>query len=129
MENKIYIKVSIGELLDRLSILHIKRIMISDLEKVNFAKKEASSIKNIAKTYLENSEIEKLYDLLIITNKNLWDVENVLRDMESKKIFDEEFITKARSVYMLNDRRNDLKNQINNILNCETSEVKEYTTY
>lgn len=129
MENKIYIKVSIGELLDRLSILHIKRIMISNLEKVNFAKKEATLIKNIANTYLENPEIEKIYDLLIITNKNLWDVQNVIRDMDSKKIFDEEFILKARSAYMLNDRRNDLKNQINNILNCEISEVKEYTTY
>jgi hypothetical protein len=129
MENKIYIGVSIGELLDRLSILHVKRIMIDDLEKVSSVKKEASLIKNIAKTYLENSEVEKLYDLLIITNKNLWDVANTLRDMECKKIFDEEFTLKARSSYMLNDRRHNLKNEINNILNCETSEVKEYTTY
>lgn len=129
MENKVLIPGSVGELLDKVSILNIKRVMITDVDKLAMVKKELSILNELSDVYLKNKDVENLYDLLLMVNKNLWDVEDELRKFEAEKRFDEEFISKARSVYMLNDRRHDLKNKINILFNSEIFEVKEYVKY
>jgi nicotinamide riboside kinase len=129
MNETICIPVSIGELLDKVSILNIKRIMISDTQKLEIVKKELIELMDMAKPFLQNKELEDVYDLLIMVNKNLWDVEDIVRKMESDKNFNDDFIVKCRSVYMLNDRRFELKNKINIISNSKISEVKQYTSY
>lgn len=103
--------------------------MISDLQKVEIVKNELLELMDMANPYLQNKEVESLYDQLVIVNKNLWDVEDELRHLESEKKFDEEFVGKARSVYYLNDRRYELKNQINFITNSKISEVKQHVEY
>jgi hypothetical protein len=129
MRKTIYIPSNAGDLLDKISILNIKRIMLTDLDKLVIVKKELIELMDIGSTFLENPEIEKLHDTLTIVNKNLWDVEDSVRQLDSDKIFDDEFIGKARSVYRLNDRRHQIKNEINNILDFEIKEVKQYPTY
>jgi nicotinamide riboside kinase len=129
MTEIIWIPVSVGELLDKVSILNIKRVMITDTEKLVMVKNELQELMDVAKPFFENAEVENLYDLLLMVNKNLWDVEDVLRKMEADKQFDEEFIAKARSVYFLNDRRFLLKSQINTAMGSKINEVKQYVNY
>ena len=129
MEKTIYIPVSVGELLDKVSILSIKRDMISDADKLSKVKIELNQLMDLARPILQDDELERLYDNLLIVNKDLWDVEDVLRKMEADKKFDEQFIAKARSVYFLNDRRFELKNKINNVMGSEINEVKQYVNY
>jgi predicted nuclease with TOPRIM domain len=129
MTETVCIPVSVGELIDKISILNVKRVMISDLQKVEIVKKELIELMDMASPYLQTKEVEDLYDQLIIVNKNLWDVEDELRHLESEKKFDEEFVGKARSVYYLNDRRYELKNSINVITNSKISEVKQHVEY
>ena len=129
MEKTIYIPVSFGELLDKVSILSIKRDMISDADKLSKVKIELNQLMDLARPILQDDELERLYDNLLIVNKDLWDVEDVLRKMEADKKFDEQFIAKARSVYFLNDRRFELKNKINTVMGSEINEVKQYVNY
>ena len=129
MEKTIYIPVSVGELLDKVSILSIKRDMISDTDKLSKVKIELNQLMDLARPILQDDELERLYDNLLIVNKDLWDVEDVLRKMEADKKFDEQFIAKARSVYFLNDRRFELKNKINTVMGSEINEVKQYVNY
>jgi hypothetical protein len=129
MEKTIYIPVSVGELLDKVSILSIKRDMISDTDKLSKVKIELNQLMDLARPILQDDELERLYDNLLIVNKDLWDVEDVLRRMEADKKFDEQFIAKARSVYFLNDRRFELKNKINTVMGSEINEVKQYVNY
>jgi hypothetical protein len=129
MEKTIYIPVSVGELLDKVSILSIKRDMISDTDKLSKVKIELNQLMDLARPILQDDELERLYDNLLIINKDLWDVEDVLRRMEADKKFDEQFIAKARSVYFLNDRRFELKNKINTVMGSEINEVKQYVNY
>ena len=129
MAKVIWIPGSIGELLDKVSILNIKRVMITDTEKLATVKHELQELMDVAHPFLENKEVEELYDLLLMVNKNLWDVEDVLRKMEADKQFDEEFIAKARSVYFLNDRRFELKSKINTVMGSRINEVKQYVQY
>lgn len=129
MTETVYVPVSVGELIDKISILNIKKIMISDLQKVEIVNRELMKLIDIGNLYLQNKEVEDLYDQLVIVNKNLWDVEDELRYLESEKKFDEEFIKKARSVYFLNDKRYELKNRINFITNSKITEVKEHVKY
>lgn len=129
MAKVIWIPGSIGELLDKVSILNIKRVMITDTEKLTTVKYELQELMDVANPFLENKEVEELYDLLLMVNKNLWDVEDVLRKMEADKQFDEEFIAKARSVYFLNDRRFELKSKINTVMGSRINEVKQYVQY
>jgi nicotinamide riboside kinase len=129
MAKVIWIPGSVGELLDKVSILNIKRVMISDTEKLAMVKDELQELMDVATPFLENKEVEELYDLLLMVNKNLWDVEDVLRKMEADKQFDEEFIAKARSVYFLNDRRFELKSKINAAMGSRINEVKQYVQY
>lgn len=129
MAKVIWIPGSIGELLDKVSILNIKRVMITDTEKLAMVKDELQELMDVANPFLENKDVEELYDLLLMVNKNLWDVEDVLRKMEADKKFDEEFIAKARSVYFLNDRRFELKSKINTVMGSRINEVKQYVQY
>ena len=129
MAKVIWIPGSIGELLDKVSILNIKRVMITDTEKLTMVKDELRVLMDVARPFLENKDVEELYDLLLMVNKNLWDVEDVLRKMETDKKFDEEFIAKARSVYFLNDRRFELKSKINTVMGSRINEVKQYVQY
>jgi hypothetical protein len=129
MEKRLCIPGSVGELLDKVSILNIKRVMINDVSKLVIVKKEILIMSELAQPYLKNKEVEDLYDLLLMVNRNLWEVEDILRKFEAYEKFDEEFVAKARSVYMLNDRRHELKNKIDSLLHSDIFEVKEYVNY
>ena len=121
--------VSVGELIDKLSILHVKQTKITNEEKLEYINKEFELLYNLSSGYLDNAEIELLYHQLVETNSKLWDIEDRLRVIETEKRFEGEFIDYARKVYFTNDERFRLKNEINNISNSEIREVKEYVKY
>jgi len=121
--------VSVGELIDKLSILHVKQTKITNEEKLEYINKEFELLYNLSSGYLNNPEIETLYHQLVETNSKLWDIEDRLRVIETEKRFEGEFIDYARKVYFTNDERFRLKNEINNISNSEIREVKEYVKY
>ena len=123
------IPVSIGELIDKLSILHVKSIKITNEEKLVIVNKEFELLYNLSSVYLNSSEIELLYHQLCNINEKLWDVEDKLRVFESEKKFDQEFIELARKVYYTNDERFRLKNEINLITLPKIREVKDYKPY
>ena len=121
--------VSVGELIDKLSILHVKQTKITNEEKLEYINKEFELLYNLSSGYLNNPEIETLYHQLVETNSKLWDIEDRLRVIETEKRFEGEFVDYARKVYFTNDDRFRLKNLINNISNSEIREVKEYVKY
>jgi hypothetical protein len=123
------VPVSVGEMIDKLSILQVKKIKISDEMKLEFVNKEFEILFNLSSVYLDNLEIESLYRQLIEINSSLWDVEDKLRVLEKEKIFEGEFISLARKVYFTNDERFRLKNEINLITSSEIREVKDYVKY
>ena len=125
----ISVPVSVGELIDKLSILHVKKIKISNQEKLNYINKEFELLYNMSSYYLNDSEVSKLYHELVDVNSKLWEIEDELRILESKNIFDETFIQLARKVYFTNDERFSLKNKINDLTNSEVREQKEYVEY
>ena len=119
-----YIPVSIGELIDKITILEIKMNHMSD-EKLMNVKKELEYLENV---YVENSidvNIGLINDLKNV-NIKLWDIEDRIRLKEAKEQFDNDFINLARSVYIENDKRSKLKKEINNIYNSEIVEEKSY---
>jgi hypothetical protein len=121
--------VSVGELIDKLSILHVKQTKITNEEKLEYINKEFELLYNLSSGFLDNPEIESLYHQLVDTNSKLWDIEDRLRVIENEKIFYGEFIYYAINVYFTNDDRFRLKNEINSISNSEIREVKEYVKY
>jgi hypothetical protein len=125
----ITIPVSVGELIDKLSILRVKQIKITNLEKLTYVNKEFELLYNLSSVYFNNEEILKLYHKLVDTNSKLWDVEDKLRVLETEKNFESEFIELARGVYYTNDKRFVLKNEINERTSSEIREVKEYVEY
>jgi nuclear transport factor 2 (NTF2) superfamily protein len=125
----ISVPVSVGELIDKLSILHVKKIKISNEKKMSFINREYELLYDMSSFYLNNEEIIKLYNKLVEVNSNLWEVEDELRIFESKSIFDESFIILARKVYHTNDERFSLKNKINELTNSEIREQKDYVEY
>jgi len=125
----ITIPVSVGELLDKLSILHVKKMKISDKDKLEYVNKEFELLYNMSSEYLNQPEIETLYHSLITVNSKLWDIEDELRVLESEKRFTGKFVDVARKVYFTNDERFALKNKINQITNSEIKEVKDYVKY
>lgn len=125
----ITIPVSIGELIDKLSILHVKKLKISNLEKLELVNKEFELLYNMSSIYLNEPQIQDLYHKLVDTNSKLWDIEDKLRVLESISEWKDEFIELARKVYFTNDERFSLKNEINKITNSEIREVKEYVEY
>lgn len=120
----ILIPVSIGELVDKLTILEIKREKINDITKLEKANKEYCELKK-----LYNNLYEEEYKELKQINLQLWEIEDNIRIKEKNKKFDEEFVQLARSVYITNDKRYEIKNKINIKSNSEINEVKSYETY
>ena len=88
----IYTPVSVGELIDKLSILHVKQTKITNEEKLEYINKEFELLYNLSSGYLDNPEIETLYHQLVDTNSKLWDIEDRLRVIETEKRFESEFI-------------------------------------
>jgi hypothetical protein len=123
------IPVSVGELIDKLSILHVKQLKIVNEDKLSFINKEFELIYNMSSMYLDDEKILNLYRQLIEVNLSLWDVEDELRTIENTKNFDSHFIELARKVYYTNDDRFLLKNQINELTDSEVREQKDYIKY
>ena len=123
------IPVSVGEMIDKLSILQVKKIKVSNEEKLEFINKEFELLYNFSSEYLNNLEIELIYNKLILVNTNLWDIEDKLRVIEKEKRFEGEFISLARKVYFTNDERFRLKNEINLLTSSEIREIKDYVKY
>lgn len=121
------IPVSYGEIIDKITILLIKKEKISDLEKIKKVENELIQLNTIVGRL--NEEIEEIKDDLYKTNLVLWDVEDFLRNCEREGRFDQAFVEAARSVYRLNDRRFELKNSINQIVSSNIQEVKSYAKY
>ena len=128
--NKIIIEVSIGELLDKISILEIKLQKIKNPEKLRFIKDEYSILKNqLEKKIKSSGELNELYKSLKEINSKLWVIEDEKRLCEKEKEFDEKFIKLSREVHFLNDDREKIKLEINNLTNSKIKEIKEYTNY
>lgn len=125
----IHAPVSVGELIDKLTILRVKQTKITNEEKLTYVNKEFTLLYNMSKIYLEKPEINSLYLQLIDVNSKLWDIEDELRILETKQSFDKDFVELARKVYFTNDERFRLKNEINKFTDSEIREVKEYVKY
>ena len=128
--NKIIVEVSIGELLDKISILEIKQEKIKDPEKLKFISDEHAVLKDqLNKNVKSNDEIEKLFLSLKEINAKLWVIEDDKRLCEKEKDFTEKFIKLSRDVHFLNDDRAKIKLEINNLTGSKIKEIKEYTSY
>jgi hypothetical protein len=125
----ITVPVSVGELIDKLSILHVKKTKINNEEKLIFINKEFELLYNMSSFYLNDDEISKLYHQLVDVNLKLWEIEDELRVIELSKDFNSTFIELARQVYYTNDERFSLKNKINELTNSEVREQKDYVNY
>ena len=120
------IKIGIGEALDRVSILEIKLINIKDEVKLHNIKKEYDYLISVLQPIEELDGTKLLYDSLCDVNSRLWKVEDLLRVLEKKNDFTEEFINLARSVYKLNDKRAEIKKRINILYGSQFLEEKSY---
>ena len=128
--NKIIVEVSVGELLDKISILEIKQDKIKDPEKLNFINNEHSILKNqLEKNVKSHEKLEKLFQDLKDINAKLWVIEDDKRDCEKNKDFGEKFIKLSRDVHFLNDDRAKIKLEMNNHTGSVIKEIKEYTSY
>ena len=128
--NKIIVEVSVGELLDKISILEIKQDKIKDPKKLNFINNEHSILKNqLEKNVKSDERLEKLFQDLKDINAKLWVIEDDKRDCEKNKDFGEKFIKLSRDVHFLNDDRAKIKLEINNHTGSAIKEIKEYTSY
>lgn len=128
--NKIYAEISVGELLDKISILEIKQKNLKDNEKIKIVNKELESLNmTLKKEVTMTEEIQSLYQDLKKINSILWDIEDGKRDCERNKDFGDKFIELARSVYIENDNRSKIKNKINQLSGSNISEVKSYDKY
>ena len=128
--NKIIVEVSIGELLDKISILEIKQEKIKDQDKLKFISDEHAVLKNqLDKNVKSNDKLEKLFQSLKEINAKLWVIEDDKRLCEKEKDFTEKFIKLSRDVHFLNDDRAKIKLEINNYTGSKIKEIKEYTIY
>ena len=128
--NKIIVEVSIGELLDKISILEIKQRRIKDLEKLKFINEEYAVLMDQFKRYVKiNEKLNKLFKSLKEINSKLWVIEDDKRQCEKDKDFAEKFIKLSRDVHFLNDDRAKIKLEINNLTGSKIKEIKEYTSY
>ena len=128
--NKIIVEVSIGELLDKISILEIKQEKIKNPEKLKFINNEYSILKKQLENSIESDQkINELFEALKLINSKLWDIEDSKRQCEKEKDFGEKFIKLSRDVHFLNDDRAKIKLKINNHSGSSIKEIKEYTNY
>ena len=131
--NKILIETSLGELIDKISILEIKIDKIEDKTNKEEITKEYTSLTNaLTKIKLSSNERTRINDFIIKLkeiNIRLWNVENEKRLAEKNKNFDKKFIEHARNVYKLNDERAKVKRQVNESFDSNIKEIKKYTEY
>ena len=128
--NKIIVEVSIGELLDKISILEIKQEKIKDPKKLKYINNEHSILKNqLEKNVKSDEKMNNLYQSLKEVNAKLWIIEDDKRQCEKDKDFGETFIKLSRNVHFLNDERSKIKLEINNHTGSAIKEIKEYTNY
>ena len=128
--NKILVEVSVGELLDKLSILEIKKIRIKDPSKLNFINEEYDILKNqFEKNVKIDDKLNDLFKELKDINNKLWDIENEKRLCEKNSDFGDLFIKTSRDIHFLNDKRGNIKLEINNHTGSKIKEIKEYTGY
>ena len=128
--NKIIVEVSIGELLDKISILEIKKQKIKDPEKLRFISNEHLILKDQLNNNVKSDEkLEKLFQELKDINAKLWKIEDDKRECEKNKDFGDEFIKLSRDVHFYNDDRAKIKLEINNHTGSRIKEIKEYTSY
>ena len=128
--NKIIVEVSIGELLDKISILEIKQEKIKDPEKLRFISNEHSILKDQLNNNIKTDDkLNKLFQSLKDINSKLWVIEDDKRQCEKVKDFGEKFIKLSRDVHFLNDDRAKIKLEINNYTGSTIKEIKEYTSY
>ena len=121
--------ISLGELVDKISILIIKQKNITDETKLDHVKKELDFLQKTLMNYVQQEEINNFLENLININSKLWNIEDDIRECERKKLFDQSFIDLARSVYFTNDERAKVKNDINKTFGSELVEVKSYKEY
>ena len=121
--------VSLGELVDKISILIVKQRNITDQKKLNQVNKELDFLNETLNKHVTKDEINSYMNDLIDINSRLWIIEDDIRDCERNKQFDEKFIELARSVYFTNDKRANLKLDINKNFGSELVEVKSYEQY
>ncbi len=128
--NKILVEVSVGELLDKISILEIKKEKIKDLEKLKFINDEYSVLKyQLNKNVKSDEKLSELFNSLKEINSKLWVIEDNKRLCEKNSDFGEKFIKLSRDVHFLNDDRAKLKLEVNNHTGSKIKEIKEYTSY
>jgi Asp-tRNA(Asn)/Glu-tRNA(Gln) amidotransferase C subunit len=128
--NKILVEVSVGELLDKISILEIKQEKIKNLEKLKFINEEHSILKDQLNNNIKSDQkLNELFESLKEINAKLWVIEDDKRQCEKEKDFTETFIKLSRDVHFLNDDRAKIKLEINNHTGSKIKEIKEYTSY
>tara|TARA_Y100000389_G_C17400738_1_gene485182 strand:+ start:501 stop:893 length:393 start_codon:yes stop_codon:yes gene_type:complete len=129
MTKKILTEISIGELLDKISILEIKNKNINDKLKLNHIKKEYKILLQIKNQIKLKKIINTYYKQLKRINVTLWNIENEIRKHEELKKFNKKFISLARKVYFTNDKRSQIKLKINKVMNSNIIEMKSYSKY
>ena len=128
--NKILVEVSVGELLDKISILEIKQEQIKDTEKLKFINEEHSILKDQLNNNVKSDQkLNELFESLKQINAKLWVIEDDKRQCEKEKDFTDTFIKLSRDVHFLNDDRAKIKLEINNHTGSKIKEIKEYTSY
>ena len=125
----INISVSLGELLDKISILKIKNQNITDKNKLILINEELKLLENTLSKLIKDKKIQDFLAKLIEINSDLWKIEDDIRDCERNKKFGQKFIDLARAVYFTNDKRSQIKLDINNCFGSKIVEVKSYEKY
>ena len=126
----IQIDISVGELLDKITILQIKSERISDVAKLENINKELGILQTQwSSSSYKNNDLDKITNALKIVNEKLWDIEDKIRIKESQQCFDNEFIELARSVYFVNDERAKIKRELNSQSGSALVEEKSYSDY
>ena len=128
--NKILVEVSVGELLDKISVLEIKKLKIKDLAKLKFINEEHAILKDqLDQNVKSDDKLNDLFKSLKIINAKLWVIEDNKRLCEKNSDFTENFIKLSRDVHFLNDDRAKIKLEINHYTGSKIKEIKEYTSY
>ena len=128
--NKILVEVSVGELLDKISILDIKKDKIKNKENLEYIQKEYTILKlEYDNKVKSDNKLSLLYNSLKEINNKLWNIENEKRLCEKNSDFGEVFIKTSRDIHFLNDERGKIKLEMNNHTGSKIKEIKEYTSY
>ena len=128
---EIQINISVGELIDKITILQIKKEKIANIQKVKKVSYELELLEHSLNSFetSKTAELKNLMNELKKINQKLWKIEDDIRLLEKNKKFDDNFIKLARSVYITNDERFEVKNKINKLYSSEIEEVKSYEEY